>query len=213
MFSNVLTNSQLGVIKKIHSSLPRDAYMAGGTALALQLGHRTSLDFDFYTKEHFETERILAGIQSNFAQVKVENVAKDTLILGLDDVSFSLFYYPYSLIKPLVKFEGIYIASIEDIAAMKMIAISMRGKRRDFIDAFYLLKRFSLDEIIRLTLKKYPNYQPLVILKGLIFFADAEDEEIGRGIKIFDKDFSWKGAKEKILEEVKKYQLLMIKGS
>jgi len=94
-----------------------------------------------------------------------------------------------------------------------MIAISMRGKRRDFIDAFYLLKRFSLDEIIRLTLKKYPNYQPLVILKGLIFFADAEDEEIGRGIKIFDKDFSWKGAKEKILEEVKKYQLLMIKGS
>ena len=204
MFANVLSKDQLKVIKKIHS-LPEGAYMAGGTALTLQFGHRTSLDFDFYTEKHFETEKILAGFQSDFSQVKVEKVAKDTLIFEVDGISLSLFYYPYRLIKPLVNFGNISLASIEDIAAMKMIAISMRGKRRDFIDVYYLLKKFSLSQIIEFTLKKYPSYQPMVMLKGLIYFKDAEGEDFLRKIEIFDKDFSWEKAKEKIFKEVEKY--------
>lgn len=204
IYSKVLNEKQLKLIRKI-KSLPMGSYLAGGTALALQLGHRTSLDFDFYTDKHFETERVLANFQSNFGQIRVERVAKDTLTAEIDKVSFSLFYYPYKLIKPLVNFEGIELASIEDILAMKMITISMRGKRRDFIDTYYLLKKFSLDKIIKTTLKKYPSYQPMIILKGLIYFKNAELDDISRKIEIFDKDFSWEKAKEKIFEEVEKY--------
>lgn len=210
MFPNILGKDQLEVIKKI-GFFPKNVYMAGGTALALQLGHRTSLDFDFYTNEHFEIEKVLADFQKNFRRVIVERTAEDTLTAEVDKVSLSLFYYPYSLISQLVKFENIRLASIEDIAAMKMIAISTRGKRRDFIDTYYLLKKFSLDQIIKFTLKKYPSYQPMVILKGLIYFEDAENEDVSRMIEIYDKEFSWERAKRKIFEEVKKYQLSMLK--
>lgn len=65
MFPNILGKDQLEVIKKI-GFFPKNVYMAGGTALALQLGHRTSLDFDFYTNEHFEIEKVLADFQKNF---------------------------------------------------------------------------------------------------------------------------------------------------
>lgn len=210
MHEDILNKDQRKLIKSI-KNLPKKSYMAGGTALALQLGHRTSLDFDFYTSEHFETEKVLADIQEIFSKVKVERIVKDTIILEINGVSFSLFYYPYDLIQPLVNFKNVKLASIEDISAMKMVAVSMRGKRRDFIDTYYILKKFGLDEIIKLTLKKYPSYQPMVILKGLIYFRDAEDEDISRKIEIFDKDYSWEKVKSKITEEVQKYQLSIIK--
>lgn len=207
--TEILTEKQIEILRKIRS-LPDGSYMAGGTALALQLGHRTSLDFDFYTNDHFETEIVLKSLQNDLGIIKVDRVTKDTFICTADGVSISLFYYPYEKLSPLVEFENTKLASIEDIAAMKMIAISMRGKRRDFIDAYYLLQKFSLDEIIEFTLKKYPSYQPMVILKGLIYFKDAEDEDLSRGIKIFDNNFSWEGAKKKITEEVEKYQASLI---
>lgn len=207
---NILSRKQLSVLEKL-SVLPKGSYMAGGTALALQLGHRTSFDFDFYTREHFRVENILKALEDSFDSVVVEKVANDTLIAELDGVSFSLFYYPYELIKPPVSFGKVKLASVDDIAAMKMVAISMRGKRRDFIDAYCLLKKFSIEELIKTTIKKYPSYQPMVILKGLIYFKDAMEDEVSRKIQIFDKNYSWDKAKKKIFGEVKRYQLGMIK--
>lgn len=204
IYSKVLSEKQLNLIKKMRS-LPLGSYLAGGTALALQLGHRTSLDFDFYTDKYFEIERVLAEFQNNFDKVTVEKIAKDSLTAEIEEVSFSLFYYPYKLIKPFTYFEGIKLASIEDILAMKMVAISMRGKRRDFIDTYYLLKKFSLDQIIKITLRKYPSYQPMIILKGLIYFENTKTDDTSRKIEIFDKDFSWKKAKREIHKTVEEY--------
>jgi predicted nucleotidyltransferase component of viral defense system len=109
-------------------------------------------------------------------------------------------------------FEGLNIASIEDIAAMKLIAISMRGARRDFVDFYYLLNRLSFSQTIGFALKKYPHYQQMVLLKGLTYFDDAQDEDLARGIKILDKDFSWEEAKKKIMSEVSDYQLKLLKS-
>ena len=88
---------------------------------------------------------------------------------------------------------------------MKMVAVSMRGTRRDFVDVYYLLQRFSLSQMMDFTIKKYPGYQPMVILKGLIYFQDAEMDDPSRAIKILDVNFSWPDAKKKIFEEVEKY--------
>ncbi len=210
IYKNILREDQLKLLPNL-KYLPKGSYMAGGTALALQLGHRTSLDFDFYSPEHFEVEKLMADFQKEFRQVKVQRTAKDTLILEVNGVSFSLFYYPYELISAPIDFENVKLAAVDDIAAMKMVTISMRGKRRDFIDVYYLLKRLSLEKMIKMTLKKYPSYQPMVILKGLIYFTDAEVDDISRGIEILDQDFSWEKAKKKIFEEVRKYQLSMLK--
>jgi hypothetical protein len=73
------------------------------------------------------------------------------------------------------------------------------------------LEKYSLKKLIDFTLKKYPGFQEEIILKALIYFEDAEEEELERGIKILDKNFSWKKAKEKIFSEVRRYQLAMIK--
>lgn len=210
MYLNILNEKQHKLAKKL-DFLPSGMYLAGGTALALQLGHRTSLDFDFYINDHFDSQELARLIQEKVPQIKLERVLKDTLLIEIDGVGCSFFYYPYKLLKKIIVFAGLRIASIEDIAAMKMIAISMRGKRRDFIDVHFLLERFSLKEMIKFTLRKYPGYQPLMILKGLIFFNDAEDEDLARGIKVIGKDFSWEEAKKKIFEEVRKYQLGMFR--
>ena len=149
-------------------------------------------------------------LQKDFKNLTVNLHQKKTLFLTINKVDFSLFYYPYKLIGKTERYKGIEIASIEDVAAMKVGALVQRGKRRDFIDLFYLLQKFSLKEILKFTLKKFPGYQEMLVLRALIYFEDAEDEDLQRGIRIFDKNFSWKKAKERIFDEVRKYQFSMI---
>lgn len=205
LYLQILNQNQLGLLKKL-DFLGKDTYLAGGTALALQLGHRTSLDFDFYSKTDFNSEILISKFQDKFKDMTVDRISKGTIILTVNKVSFSLFHYPYKLIGNVINLEKIKMASIQDATAMKLIAIAMRGKRRDFMDVYYLLKKYSLKELLSFVKEKYPTFEELMILKGLIFFEDAEDEDIARGIKIFDQDFSWEKAKKLITNEVKKYQ-------
>lgn len=210
LYLQILNQNQLDLLKKLKFD-NKNVYLAGGTALALQLGHRTSLDFDFYSKDDFNPEILVAGFQKKFgSDMIVNSIAKGTAILTINDVSFSIFHYPYELIDNLINLESVQMASISDVSAMKLIAVAMRGKRRDFIDVYYLLKKYSLKDLLGFVKKKYPSFEELMILKGLIFFEDAEDEDVARGIKIFDKSFSWREAKIFLEEEVKKYQLNML---
>jgi len=111
-----------------------------------------------------------------------------------------------------VDLRNIRLASLNDIASMKLVAIIQRPKKRDYIDMFYLLKEFSLKKILDYCQEKYPNFNPYLALRALSFFEDVENEKIEeRGITIFDKSFSWEKAKEKIIKEVRNYQLSMFK--
>lgn len=178
--------------------------------MALQLKHRTSLDFDFYIRKHFSTEKLLAAFKKVFPE-KIEEIseAEDTLFVRIDKVSSSFFWYKYPLIFPLIETAGSSLASLPDIAAMKLIALTGRAKKRDYIDIFYLMKRLSLAEMFKTAKKKYPPFNPYIIKRALTFFDDITEEN-GR-IEILDKNFSWEKAKEKIFEEVRKYQLAMLK--
>jgi len=163
-------------------------------------------------KEHFDVEVVLKNFQEKFPNIKISRALKDTILADIDGVSFSLFYYPYEVLHSPSMFRTIQIASLADIAAMKMVAVSMRGKSRDFIDVYFLLKKFSLKQMIGFTLKKYPAFQEMSILKGLVYFEDVDrEEDIQRGIKIFDKSFDWKVAKMEIIRKVKEYQAAMLK--
>lgn len=210
MYLNILSKEQKKIIENL-DFLGKSFYLAGGTGLALQLGHRTSLDLDFYSLKHFLPEKILPGFQRRFKEPTIRRAIKDTLILTAAKTELSFFYYPYKLLKPPSLLKTISLASVEDIAAMKIAAIIQRGRRRDFVDICYLLEKYSLKQIIKFVLKKYSGYQEMLVLRALIYFEDAEEEELERGIKILDKNFSWKKTKEKIFEEVKKYQLEMFK--
>ena len=183
-------------------------YLAGGTALALQIGHRDSLDFDFYTEKKFDSQKLREEFDKRFEKVQEIYIAEGTLGLEVDGIGVSFFKYPYPLIRPLEKMESICLASKEDIAAMKIIAISQRGKRRDFVDIYFLITEFGLEKIVEFVKEKYPMFNIYVGLQGLVYFKDAdEDPEKGRFRLL--KEVEWEGVKDYILKETNKIKNLL----
>jgi predicted nucleotidyltransferase component of viral defense system len=208
MYLSILDKKRVHLLKKLEFLEAYKFYLAGGTALALHIGHRTSLDFDFYTERSFEPRRVREDFDKMFKKVKEIYVADDTLGLEVNNINISFFKYSYPVIKPLEKLEGIYVASMEDISAMKLIAISQRGKRRDFIDMYFLLKIFGLKKIIEFTKEKYPMFNIYVGLQGLIYFQDA-DNDLEKDRFRMIKNINWKEVKNYILKEVNKTKNLL----
>ena len=208
MFLSVLSKKRTDLLKKIEFLEKYGFYLAGGTALALQIRHRTSLDFDFYTKKDFETQKIKEEFETRCKSVQEIYVAENTLSLNVDEIGVSLFKYSYALIKPLQKVEKVYVASLEDIAAMKIIAISQRGKKRDFIDIYFLIKNFGLQEIIKFTKEKYPMFNIYVGLQGLVYFKDADEDIEEKRFRLLEKA-DWKDVKNYIIKEVNNVRRLL----
>jgi len=128
-----------------------------------------------------EGEKIIEQQLDELEQLRKETPllqrAESTLIVKVDNVAISFFYYPYPLVYPKIKIEDVYLASKKDIAAMKIIAISDRGARRDFVDIYFLLKEFSLENIFDFVKQKYPEFNIYVGLRGLTYFIDADKKQ------------------------------------
>jgi len=202
MYSKTINSKTKRVLQKIGDTLlARDFYLTGGTALALQLGHRQSIDLDWFSEQDFLNEKIkkILALLGNFKLLSEE---KGTIHGTLNEIRVSFFYYNYSLLFPLIKFGGIKLADERDIAAMKIDAISSRGNKKDFMDIYFLLEKYSLTELIDFFEKKYKDieYNKLHIFKSLVYFNDAENEPM----PIMIKKAEWKTVKEKIKAEVKK---------
>jgi len=205
MYLSVLNRNQKELLKKLGFLKKYGFYLAGGTNLALQIGHRTSLDFDFYTKKRFDSLELHRLLEKNFKEIILLQKAEGTLIVKINSVAISFFQYPYPLISLLIKYQNFPpLASKEDIAAMKIIAISDRGTKRDFIDIYFLLEEFSLKEIFGFVKKKYPNFNIYVGLMGLTYFIDAEKKQ-KRKLYLFHS-VSWNEVKKFLIKEIKKYQ-------
>ena len=166
----------LKLVSKI--SVVKKSYLAGGTALALHLGHRISVDLDFFTSLVFN-EITLSGELKELPGYKEDGTAWRTVWGKIGKTKFSLFYYPYPLLKKTAIFEDIQILSLEDIAAMKVHAIEDRGTKRDFFDLFFLAKEFSLEQMLKFYDQKYGTLKEhyYMIVRSLEYFADAEREK------------------------------------
>jgi len=151
-------------------------YLAGGTALAIQTGHRKSIDLDFFTSEFPKHSFLL----QNLSELKPSTIqeAPGTIDILINDVKVSFLEYKYPLLEDFAEFEGIKLASILDILCMKLTAISSRGSKKDFYDLYFGLKHLDFPKIWSGFEKKYQevNYQKLHILKSLVYFEDAEAE-------------------------------------
>lgn len=180
-------------------------YMAGGTALALQLKHRQSIDLDWFSQKPLETRKIIEAL-SKLGALDVRYESEDTLHMVLDEVKISVFYYPYNLIESFIQYsESVALAGEMDIACMKLQAISSRGSKKDFIDLFFLLKKHKLGEILDAFDKKYSKvkYNHLHLLKSLVFFENAESEPM----PIMLVDASWEEVKNNIVAAVQDLQI------
>lgn len=176
MFTNTLSQNAARALALLgESEILKDGYLAGGTACALQIGHRVSLDLDFFTKIEFNTEIVLKSLEE-LPGFKLDKTDKWTILGSFPKVKFSYFYYRYPLIKKTTNFSKIKIASLEDIAAMKIVAICDRGTKRDFIDLYFLAKKFSLEQILKFYDQKYHNLSNnfFHIMRSIDYFQDAE---------------------------------------
>ena len=193
------------VLKKIAASedyLFKKFYLAGGTALAIQLRHRESIDLDWFTEKKFSTA-VLKNKLADLGKFELVNEERGTVEGLIDRVKISFFNYPYKQIFPSVDFRGIKIADKRDIAAMKIDAISSRGSKKDFIDFYFLLKEYSLKELVGFFEKKYSNikYNKLHILKSIVYFSEAENDPMPKMIK----PARWQEVKRVIKNETVKY--------
>jgi len=202
MYPQTLYPKTKQVLEKVKSTGVLDNfYLAGGTALALQLGHRKSVDLDFFAEKFPERDLLLQKVQS--LNPKISQEAPGTLDLLIDNVKVSFLEYKYPLIKPRLDFEGMNIASVADIACMKLTAISSRGSRKDFVDLSFILKTVSLTELLKIFEAKFKgiDYQKLHIIKSLVFFDEADLEpELD-----YTKPVDWNKVKKFIENGVKKY--------
>lgn len=154
-------------------------YLAGGTSLALQVGHRRSVDLDFFTPEESFDEKKIEETLSKLGDWKTTSMDRGTVYGELDRAKISLIAYPFiKFSQPFLKIGTVSLVKPEDIAAMKIVAISQRGKKRDFFDLYWIsLNIQDLKKSIESAQDQYQVKQnPVHILKSLVYFADAEDD-------------------------------------
>ena len=190
--------STLELLKKLQQ-LPelRDTRLVGGTALALQLGHRKSIDLDFFGTINCDTQELVDAIKS-VATLTILKESPHIHIYLIDGIKVDIVNYKYPWLDEVVLKQGIRMASFKDIAAMKITAVVGRGTKKDFIDIAFLLGHFSLDEILSFYSLKYNDGSIFMAMKSLAYFDDAENEPMP---DMFVNQ-SWEQIKEYILSKI-----------
>lgn len=205
MFYEILDKKRMRILPLL-KEFKKNFYLAGGTALALQLGHRDSIDFDFFSESEFSTKELFKKLKTvfkNFLLVKVQEEENTISVIIDESIKLSFFYYPYKQVKKFKSEEVFRLASIEDIACMKLSAIVSRAVQKDYVDLYFILKQINLEGIFKALKKKMPELDENLILKSLVYFKDVEREKI-----IFKKGnhVSFEEVKNFLRKTVKKYQ-------
>ena len=176
--------------------------LVGGTALALQYGHRQSVDLDFFGPLPQDKD-ILIDVIRRIGDVTVLNRSKIILQMVVNHIKVDFVDYSrYPWIDNPVFGDGFVLASDKDIAAMKVNAIIGRGTRKDFIDVYTLLQHYSLTELMEFYKQKYPEFSEYRALLSLTYFDDAEMQEM----PVMYIDTPWETMKSTIVKAVKLYQ-------
>lgn len=205
MFTNILLTDTKKVLRGLKkTNIAQDFYLSGGTGLALQIGHRESQDLDFFSEKDFEAE-LLQEELAKTGHLESIQLDKGTLNCFIDNVKIQFLHYPYKLLEEKIEWEGILVSSMLDIACTKLLTISSRGSKKDFIDLYFLLQIYSLTFLFEKLEEKYTNlnYDKLHILKSLIYFEDADEQPLPR----MHKEVSWKIIKKEIKKAVKSFKI------
>ncbi|MBK7853070.1 MAG: nucleotidyl transferase AbiEii/AbiGii toxin family protein [Bacteroidetes bacterium] len=203
LFLSAVSPKALELLTELQDlSLLEKFYLVGGTALALHLGHRISVDLDFFTSKEFDTSGFIEKIQEKHS-ISLLAQAANSLTLDIDSVKTDFIRHNYPLIRPILFIDGIKLASVEDIAAMKLNSTVNRGSKKDFFDVCELLKHYSLKQLLSFHSEKYDFSSQMVVLKSLVYFEDAEKEPD----PVSTNSTSWQYVKVKLNEEVRKYSI------
>jgi hypothetical protein len=178
---NTITPAMRSVWQGFSSSgIAAEFYLAGGTALALQLGHRLSVDLDFFSQSQSDIPALIEPLRhalKDFPPVLADR-SWGNLVFLADNVRVGFYGYGYNLVKPLLKIDGLWLASVEDIGLMKLDALLSRASRKDFHDLYELCKRIELRQLLDLAPHKFPDVRDFEaqVARHLAYFDRAEQE-------------------------------------
>ena len=179
----------------------RDMRLVGGTALALQYGHRRSVDLDFFGHTTENSDELTETIREEVGQVQLLSASKRIKVYNIRNVKVDIVNYDYQWIDNVVAEEGLRLASPKDIAAMKVNAIIGRGTKKDFVDIYFLLRHFTFEELLKLYLTKYPDGSEYRALLSMSYFADADPQAMPYMFEHAD----WDDIKQTIKKEQEVY--------
>ena len=176
MHKEILNQNQLDLLPLL-KNFKREFYLVGGTAIALYLGHRRSIDFDLFKQTSFSTSKVLTKIRTFNFPYKVTRNVSEQLNLIISDVKFTFFEYPFP-VKPETKFEDfIKVPSLLDLAAMKAYALGRRSKWKDYVDLYFLVKdHYTVEQIAK---------------RASEIFEDLFSEKLFRSQLAFHKDIDY----------------------
>lgn len=174
--------------------------LCGGTSLALQIGHRKSIDIDLFGQIDLD-DITAANTLSSIGTTQTIKKSQNIHIYTVNGIKVDLVNYPYPWIKPIITKDTIRLGSKPDIAAMKLAAVAGRGSKKDFIDIYFLLKEFSLSELLAFYNQKYSDGSSFMVLKSLTYFNDADDDPN----PVLLIPTSWEQVKTNIAKEVEAF--------
>lgn len=174
MFEKVVSSTAMNLVEMIAREI-KDFYLADGTGLALQLGHRISEDLDFFSEKPFDAEEFKDSIGPD----KVASIRPQTLHCVKQGVRLSFLSYGIPLCYPVHKWRGIRVAAWEDIVAEKVKAVSQRGSKKDFWDIYsVIVLKSSIEEVGALFLERFKDtgINFYHVIKSMVYFEDADKE-------------------------------------
>lgn len=178
--------------------------LVGGTSLALQYGHRISVDLDFFGALPADESTLIEELRTVGEVSGYKHVSPKIRLCSINNVKVDIVDYSvYPWIDETVTVDGLHLASPLDIAAMKINAVEGRGSKKDFIDIYELLQHYSLDEILNFYARKYPEHSIFRALMSLAYFDDADAQIPPKTFGLPD----WDTIKQYILDKVSAYSL------
>jgi hypothetical protein len=176
--------------------------LVGGTALALIMGHRKSVDLDLFCYGSFNSDIVVESLRTNsfvITGLQISEVYAGGYIEGIK-VDFVKEFDNW--LKPARQAGKILLADMEDLAPMKLKAVTKRGRKRDFVDLYYLLQHFSVSELLALYKRRTGQEEIIHVITSMTYFEDAENDEMPYMVT---KDPDWNSMKQKIKDEVLNY--------
>jgi predicted nucleotidyltransferase component of viral defense system len=195
LYTETVSNGLLILLQKLMKEERLASFaLAGGTALALRFGHRTSIDLDIFTGEAFDAHAAAELLKTGY-EMKEAETAQNTVRGIIAGIKIDLIAHRYPRLNPFEEIDGIRMFSCEDIAAMKLNAITNRGCKKDFWDYAELLTIYSRDEMLSFFARKYTNDSLWNVEKSLTYFDDAESDPDPRDLR----GRSWEEIKQIVL--------------
>lgn len=200
LHKETITPATLELLKGLmNDELLKDFFLVGRTALSLQIGHRISIDLDFFSLKPFDQNRLLSHLEKR--KLMLDFLDRNTVKGRINEVAVDFITHAYPLVKEFRLEEGIRLASLEDIAAMKLNAIVGNGTRlKDFIDMAYLSSYLSLKDMLDAYEHKYSTRNEVLVLKALSYFNDVNHKE---PIQLLGAGYQWEAVSNRIIKMIR----------